>query len=32
MSDRGKALILAILWCVIVWGHIIKYIIIWLSQ
>ena len=32
MNDRGKALILAILWCIIVYGYIIKYTIIWLSQ
>ena len=32
MSVRGKVLILAILWCAIVWGYIIKYTIIWLSQ
>ena len=31
MSDRGKVLILGILWCIIVWGYIIKYAIIWLS-
>ena len=32
MSDRGKVLILAILWCTIVWGYTIKYTITWFSQ
>ena len=32
MSDRGKVFILAILWCVNVWGYTIKYIITWFSQ